>query len=444
MKFKGYRRHLLLSLGTRIAMTVLRLLRNVLLARILGPGERGLFALLSALPELIAAITSGGLNTALGFEAAQHRRMGILLVQALFFGCLLATGATLLGVSGMVNFGQALDVTQELGQLIWLLLIAVPLVVLKASLLTLHNASGHVSQYNLMRLLESLIPLLAFLCLFMLWGDHALLAAISSWLIGLTTSAVIGWCWMKRLQPFALEWDKPANQELLSYSKKSHPGVLFQQLMARADYVLIGLLIGSEQLGYYAMASAAAELLSIVPEAVTTPLMKRLLRQESDMQAITPFALRMTALTMLLACAAMALVGDWLIVTLFGDAYEPAYSALLILLPGMLFNCYSSILRLDLLGKGKPGGLSIRAGMGAAASVILNLILIPTFGIEGAALANSLASLLVCTLLLRWYCQLSGTPLHHTLWPRRSDWATLKHLTGSSDNPSDKHSEPTT
>ena len=85
-----YLKHLALSMGTSLAMIGLRLLRNVLLARILGPSERGLFALFSTLPDLISAATSGGLNSAVGYQAAQHRSMGLLLSQVLVFGCLLA------------------------------------------------------------------------------------------------------------------------------------------------------------------------------------------------------------------------------------------------------------------------------------------------------------------------------------------------------------------
>jgi O-antigen/teichoic acid export membrane protein len=54
MSRSHYLKHLALSMGTKLAMIALRLLRNVLLARILGPSERGLFALLSTLPDLIA------------------------------------------------------------------------------------------------------------------------------------------------------------------------------------------------------------------------------------------------------------------------------------------------------------------------------------------------------------------------------------------------------
>ena len=80
-----------------------------------------------------------------------------------------------------------------------------------------------------------------------------------------------GWFWLKRAQPLALQWDRASQNELLRYSARSHPDLLFQQVILRSDYLFIGALLGSTALGHYAMASAAAELLLIVPEAVTTP-----------------------------------------------------------------------------------------------------------------------------------------------------------------------------
>ncbi|PPC77706.1 polysaccharide biosynthesis protein [Pokkaliibacter plantistimulans] len=424
----SYLRHLLISMGTRIAMTVIRLLRNVLLARILGPADRGLFALLNALPELIAALTSGGLNNAVGYQMAQQRPVGTLASQILVYGCVAATLATLLGIVVLRQFGMQLDTMVQLGGFIWLLLLAVPLVVMKGSLLTLHNADGRVSLYNGMRLAESLAPLLLFLAMFWMWQDQSLQAALISWIGGLLFVAVVGWCWLKRLHPFRLQWDRSTQRELLSFSGKSHPGVLFQQMLQRTDYILIGLFVDSTHLGYYAMASAAVELLSIVPEAVTTPLMKRLMRQDQGMQQLTPFCLRVTGFCMLLACLLMALLGEWLITTLFGEAYRDAYPALLALLPGMFCNCYSSILRLDLLGKKRPGGLSTRVGIAAGFNLLLNLLMIPYLGIEGAAITSSLSNLLLLGLLLSWYCRLSGMPLSSTLMMRPSDLATLREM----------------
>lgn len=410
-----YLKHLVLSMGTKLAMIGLRLLRNVLLARILGPSERGLLALLSTLPDLISATTSGGLNSAVGYQAAKQRPMGLLLSQVLIFGCLLAALLTLLVVALVREFGNELDITTQLGLLAWLLLLAVPLTVLKSGLLTLHNASGGVVAFNALRLTESLAPLLLFLALFWMWKSAALEAALISWLTGISLVVLAGWVWLKRDHPLQLQWDRAGQNELLRYSARSHPDLLFQQVILRSDYLFIGALLGSAALGHYAMASAAAELLLIVPEAVTTPLMKRLLQQEQGIDRLTPLALRLTATVMLGACLSLALIGEWLIVTLFGVAYQPAYPALLALLPGLFGLCYTSILRLDLLGKNRPGSVSLMMGASALLNLALNLLLIPTYGIVGAGAASSIAYLGVTIALLVLYCRLSGVPVWQTL-----------------------------
>ncbi|QXH33362.1 lipopolysaccharide biosynthesis protein [Pseudomonas muyukensis] len=428
MMRNSYLRQLALSMATKLAMIALRLLRNVLLARILGPSERGLFALLSTLPELISAATSGGLNSAVGYQAAKQRDMGLLLTQVLVYGSLLAGLLTLLCVVLVRSFGADLAVTVQLGLLAWLLLLAVPMTVLKSGLLTLHNASGGVGAFNALRLSESLAPLLLFLGLFWMWREQALEAALISWLAGIALVLVLGLWWLGRQHRLRLRWDRGGQRELLAYSAKSHPDLLFQQLILRSDYLFIGALLGSTALGHYAMASAAAELLLIVPEAVTTPLMKRLLQQDTGMERLTPLALRLTATVMLGACLGMALIGQWLIVTLFGADYAPAYPALLALLPGLLGLCYASILRLDLLGKNRPGTVSLLMGAGAALNLLLNVLLIPTWGIVGAAAASSIAYLAVTVAMLALYCRLSGVPVARTLIILPSDLAPLRQM----------------
>jgi O-antigen/teichoic acid export membrane protein len=428
MSRSNYLKHLALSMGTKLAMIALRLMRNVLLARILGPSERGLFALLSTLPDLISAATSGGLNSAIGFQAAKQRPMGLLLSQVLVFGCLLAAMLTLLVVALTREFGTELDITTQLGLLAWLLLLAVPLTVLKSGLLTLHNASGGVVAFNALRLLESFAPLLLFLALFWMWKSAALEAALISWLAGISLVVLAGWVWLKRSQTVTLQWDRASQNELLRYSARSHPDLLFQQVILRSDYLFIGALLGSTALGHYAMASAAAELLLIVPEAVTTPLMKRLLQQEAGIEKLTPLALRLTATVMIGACLTMALIGEWLIVTLFGVAYQPAYPALLALLPGLLGLCYASILRLDLLGKNRPGTISLMMGLSALLNLALNLVLIPAYGIVGAAAASSIAYVAVTIALLVMYCRLSHVSIWQTLIILPSDVAPMLQM----------------
>jgi len=415
MKEGGFVRSMLYSTATRVAMIALRLLRNILLARLLGPADRGLFALFSTLPDLIGALTSGGLNTAVGFQAARHKPLGVLLTQVLVYGCLVSTLFTLFFVVVMRTVGVDLALSQDLGLLAWLLLLAVPLAVLKSGLLTLHNADGQVNAYNVMRLLESFLPLVLFVGLWLLWRDAPLGAAVASWVAGLALVIVVGVIWMARLHSIRLRWERGEQGELLRYSGRSHPNVIFQEMLLRADYLLIGSMLPPSALGEYALASAAAELLLIVPEAVTTPLMKRLLQQGEGIDELTPFALRLTATVMLVACVGMAVIGEWLIVLMFGAPYVPAYPALLALLPGLFGLCYASILRLDLLGKQRPGALSIMMGLAVLLNLVLNLVLIPPLGIVGSGIASSIAYLAVAVAMLALYCRISGVPWQRTL-----------------------------
>jgi O-antigen/teichoic acid export membrane protein len=124
----------------------------------------------------------------------------------------------------------------------------------------------------------------------------------------------------------------------------------------------------------------------------------------------------------------MALIGEWLIVTLFGVAYQPAYPALLALLPGLFGLCYASILRLDLLGKDRPGSISLLVGLGALLNLTLNLLLIPIYGIVGAASASSIAYLAVTVALLVLYCRLSGVPAWQTLIILPSDLVPMRKM----------------
>ena len=128
------------------------------------------------------------------------------------------------------------------------------------------------------------------------------------------------------------------------------------------------------------------------------------------------------------SCLTMALIGEWLIVTLFGVAYQPAYPALLALLPGLLGLCYASILRLDLLGKNRPGTISLMMGLSALLNLALNLVLIPAYGIVGAAAASSIAYVAVTIALLVMYCRLSHVSIWQTLIILPSDVAPMLQM----------------
>lgn len=423
---------LLHSLGTRVSMTVFRLVRNAIVARVLGPEARGLFALINALPELVNAIGSGGLSTALGYHAARNVPMGLLIARLALFGGAIGLGIALVGAmllnlsSGLAEFGGRLE------GWVWVVVLAAPLFAFKSGLLALFNGAGHVREFNHLRLIESLAPLLLFLAMFWFWDEHALSVAVASWALGVCLVVAAGLWWLGRFHAVAPVWSGVAHADFLRYSAKSHPDVLFQQVLLRIDFLMIAVMIGNEALGYYAIATAAAELLLIVPDSATTPLMRRLLRQGDGVDALVPMALRVTGAVMLLACLATALLGQWLIFVLFGSDFLPAYPALLALLPGVLGLCFAGVLRMDLLGRNRGGTVSIVAGAMALLNVLLNLLLIPRLGIEGAAIGSSVAYLIGAGALLSVYVKTAKVPVRDTLLIGIADLRGIRSVLGGS------------
>jgi O-antigen/teichoic acid export membrane protein len=101
----------------------------------------------------------------------------------------------------------------------------------------------------------------------------------------------------------------------------------------------------------------------------------------------------------------MLVFGYWAIVLLFGRAFEQAYPALLLLLPGFVCLSLQSLLGQYFASRGFPFFLSSYWLLGFATNLSLNLLLIPRHGFMAAAASSSVAYALVFGLLLRRFLQ---------------------------------------
>src|SRR5690606_4439652 len=91
---------------------------------------------------------------------------------------------------------------------VWAVTMAVPLFALKSGLLSVHNAAGHVAEFNHLRLIESAAPLVIFVVMFWAWADYALLAAVARWLLGTLVVVVMGCLWLAKHEPLAPDWTR--------------------------------------------------------------------------------------------------------------------------------------------------------------------------------------------------------------------------------------------
>jgi O-antigen/teichoic acid export membrane protein len=168
-----------------------------------------------------------------------------------------------------------------------------------------------------------------------------------------------------------------------------------QLVSGYSDTLMLGILSSYADSGIYSVAVRVASfcgfsLLAI--NMILAPVISELFfsNKHHELQRAVTLTTRAASLISLLICCVLIYYGKSLL-AYFGDGFDKAYLPLLILLPGQFLNvcCGSVGLLLSLTGH-QLSTAKILLGS-SLLNVLLNFILIPHYGMVGAALANTLA-----------------------------------------------------
>lgn len=177
----------------------------------------------------------------------------------------------------------------------------------------------------------------------------------------------------------------------------------FTLALAQADILLVGVLIDTKTSGSYIVASKLASMLIFVLAAVNFvlgPMASAYFheRRINELQRSVSIAIRLSLGASLLLISVLIVFGRQLLI-LFGPEFVSAYPVLLYLLAGQLINASTGPVALLLNVTGYHRSVMRILGYGAAGNIVLNAVLIPVYGTEGAAIATS-ASLIVVNLVM--------------------------------------------
>jgi O-antigen/teichoic acid export membrane protein len=169
------------------------------------------------------------------------------------------------------------------------------------------------------------------------------------------------------------------------------------------DTVILGVMRTDAETGWYAASYRIYEGLTYAPSilaAVVTPRLSSLF--VDDRVAHRGLLMRTLgasiALGVLLGGAAM-MVARPIVVLLFGEAYAPAGAPLQVLAGGSVFVFGTWILHSAAISTNLDRRLLLTTAVGLVANVVLNVMLIPLWGIRGAAWATVLAEAMTVALL---------------------------------------------
>jgi len=135
----------------------------------------------------------------------------------------------------------------------------------------------------------------------------------------------------------------------------------------------------------------------------------------------TPKVCRNTFLITLIAALGLSVVSKPLIVFIYGEAFAPSVIPLWLLMPGVVALGISKVLCGDLAGRGLLQYGAYSSAISLVATVVCDLLLIPSWGIAGAAVASSISYCIATIVVLIFYIRISGNGLAIVLIPRKED-----------------------
>lgn len=171
--------------------------------------------------------------------------------------------------------------------------------------------------------------------------------------------------------------------------------VLITKSLYVTDILLLQAFVPSEEVGYYNAALVAAELLWFVPMALQLVLLHSASRLWADgrLDDITAMAGTITRYTLLLAgslAVVLAVIGEGFLPIYFGSEFTASYLPMVLLLPGVVGFAVARPIYAIGQGHGNMRALVATTGAAAVINVVGNVLLIPSFGMYGAAVATSI------------------------------------------------------
>lgn len=179
-------------------------------------------------------------------------------------------------------------------------------------------------------------------------------------------------------------------------------------------------------IGVYSLGIGLAEKIVIIPDTLKGVLVSKLAKGAPSTEVAR--ICRLCMISGLVVFALLSLCGQWLINILYGQAYSGAYRVLLITSMGVIFIGYFKLIAQYNIVNGKQVRNVFMLSVAIIVNVVGNLILVPKFGINGAAIATGLGNL-VCGLVFVFYFSITEKiPVRDMFVLKKNDLTLIKQL----------------
>lgn len=427
-------RGLALNLLLRLLNVLLVFVINILISRLAGVAGYGLISLLLANAGLFNLVSAFGSDAGISYHAASGRLAnqkllgfvwaitGIQLLAALLFDWFFRQ-----------QYGHSWFIYEPDVNVWWLGVIYLLSIALTEKYAALLNGNRLFSRYSRLLLLSNLLMLAGLLVLLVQKQSPIVFETVLTVyvLFSLLQSVLLMFAWHTtkghRLQVSALT--AKDTTIFFSYSLIAFIINCIQFFAYRIDYWLIDYYRDRLELGWYSMAVRLSQFFWVLPlllAGMIAPLVAAA-RQNANENRM-PAILRWMNMLNVITASVLFLAAGWFIPFLFGGEYAQSITLFRILLPGVVLFCNATIIAAFYAGKNQLRLNLFGSMLCLGIILILDLLLIPAYGMKGASVASSIGYGVTGLYYLASYTMQQKTGLLTLLIPEKKDIDFIKAL----------------
>lgn len=395
-------------IGGRVVQSLLGVVVTLLTARYLGPANYGLINYASSVVAFVAPIGKLGLDSILVNELISHPKregetLGSAMVMSLASGFLCMLG--LAGFVSVVNRGEQIT-------LVVCVLYSLVLLAYAAEMTQFWFQAHLLSQYTSLAILAAYVVKSAYQITLLVRGSSIHWFALTNALDIFLIDGILLLLYRKKGGQ-KLRFSGKAAKRMLAQSRYYIVSSMMVTIFANTDRIMIRMMLGDAQTGYYSAAVACASLTGFVFTAIiysARPVILEKFRQRDEQYRSVLTLLYAAVIYLSLAqCVVITGFAPFIIRVLYGGEYRLAASPLRLIVWYTTFSYLGSVRNIWIIANEKHNLLWKINLTGALGNILLNLVFIPVMGILGAALASLLTQVITNVLLCYIFKELRPT-----------------------------------
>jgi len=387
----------------KIVVVIFSFFSGIITARFLGPYDRGILAVITSIPATIYMLSSLGINQANIYFIGKKKYLIQDIISNTFFISIIVSTISILALIVFRNNILNNIFTAIKPKYFVVILLIIPFHIIKNFYEGVLRGKEKFNAINVRDLLIGIIRLIIVFVLLVLL--HFRLYAL---IIGILAIKIIETFWqiilIKKINSIKIGINKKLAKKSFRFGIKSYLQNFLIHLHFKIDIYLLAYFLSPSDVAFYDIAVLIVELLLIIPVSIKTVLLPKLVySSEEEKRENVLKTSRHSFFLLLIGAIPLVVMGKWMIKFVYGEEYISAYYPLLIILPGIIAASINNVIIPYFTSKNKQEITILITLPSLIVNIILNIILIPQFGICGAAFATLISYTATTILLLLVY-----------------------------------------